>query len=348
MQCASLTLVALLGIQVICGGGVTHHITPDPLANLDCPMGESCLNLSTFAANASNYTDSKGTTLIFLAGNHTLDSDFSVSNVTLLKLLTNCSKMPTITCNHGTHMHFVDIADIEIQNLHFVGCQSVVQSVEQFVLEDSKFHGTNGYGSALKLDQIYAAAIISSSFTFNSHNIVVHQDLNISSSFSSRGGGALAISESSLQISQSQFIDNTAGLGGAIFLERNSIVTINDLHFADNSVESCDGFNCYGGAMYIDSGCAVTACNNTFLNNTSEYGGGAIAVFQATYRDIQNTFRYNRVYYHGGMLYKFISGLATYCSSSGVGGNGAVIFAQNGTQIVSVESFFTKIGRAHV
>ena len=341
MQCASLTL-ALLGIQVICGGGsVLHHITPSP--SLDCPKGESCLNLTTLAANTNNYTDSNGTVLVFLAGNHFLDLDFSIMNITFLRLLTNCSEVSTITCSHNVHVSFVDIAEIEIQKLNFTGCTSMVQSVQQFVLEDSSFHGASSHSSALKLKQIYAATIISSSFTFNSHDIAVGAyKHHIYSAFSSRGGGALAVSESSLEIHWSQFIGNTAGLGGAILLERNSNVTISDSLFADNSVESCYGFNCYGGAMYIDSRCTVTAHNNTFINNMSEFHGGAIAVFQATYIDIQNVFYYNQAYYRGGdTLYEFIGGIASYCNSNGIGGNGAAIFAQNNAQIMSGNSHFS-------
>ena len=337
MQCASLTL-ALLGIQVICGGSVLHYITPISLSH-ECPIGESCLNLATLAANTNNYTDSNGTVLMLLAGNHILGSDISVSNVTFLRLLTNCSEISTITCSHSAHVSFVYIAKVEIQNLNFTGCRIMVQSVQQFVLEDSSFHGTSGYGSALKLNQIYAATIIGSSFTLNSHDTAVGAyKHNIYSAVSSRGGGALAVSESSLKISWSQFIGNTAGLGGAILLERSSNVTISNSLFADNSVESC-----YGGAMYIDSRCTVIAHNNTFINNTSEFRGGAIAVFQATYVDIQNVFYYNQVYNHGGdTLHELISGMVSHCSSNGVGGSGAAIFAQDNTQIMSVNSRFSE------
>ena len=344
MWYASLTL-ALLGFQVICGGSVLHHITPS--SNLDCPIDEYCLNFSTFAANANNHTDSKDTALVleFLVGNHILDSDFSISNITFLRLSTNSSNISTITCSRkALNMRFADIAEIEIQNLNFVDCGIMLQSVRQFVLEDSSFHATNGYGSsALQLNQIYVATITSSSFTFNSHDIKV--GTIIDSGFqSSRGGGALAISESNLEIFQSQFIGNTAGLGGAILVERNSNVAINDSLFDNNSAGSCDGFNCYGGALHIDSGSTVTACNNTFFNNTSEFGGGAIAVFQSTYVDIQNVFHHNRAYYYrrGGIVYEFISGIVSHCSSNGIGGNGAAIFAQNNSQITLVNSLFSE------
>ena len=344
MWYASLIL-ALLSIQVICGGSVLHHITPS--SNLDCPIDEYCLNFSTFAANANNHTDSKDTALVleFLVGNHILDSDFSISNITFLRLSTNSSNISTITCSRkALNMRFADIAEIEIQNLNFVDCGIMLQSVRQFVLEDSSFHATkfNGYGSsALQLNQIYAATIFSSSFTFNSHDIKV--GTIIDSGFqSSRGGGALAVIESNLEISQSQFIGNTAGLGGAILVERNSNVAINDSLFDNNSAGSCNGFNCYGGALHIDRGSTVTAYNNTFLNNTSEFHGGAIAVFQSTYVDIHNVFYYNRAYYRrGGVVYEFISGMASHCSSNGIGGNGAAIFAQNNSQIMLVNSRFS-------
>ena len=358
MWYASLIL-ALLGFQVICGGSVLHHITPS--SSLDCPIDEYCLSLSTFVANANNHTDSKDTTLVleFLAGNHILDSDFSILNITFLRLSTNSSNISTITCSRNALMRFADIAEMEIQNLNFVDCGMMVQSVRQFVLVDSSFHATNGYGSsALQLNQIYAATIISSSFTFNSHDIKVGAySINIDSGFqSSRGGGALAVIESNLEISQSQFIGNTAGLGGAILLERNSNVAINDSLFANNSAGSCDGFNCYGGALYIDSssgiggnGAAIfaqhnsqiTLINSLFSENYAEKDGGVIsAFFNCTITAHNSSFKNNYAFIEAGVIYAFISCYISLNRCFFIGNEaayGGVMYAEAGGQ-VTVES----------
>ena len=355
MWYASLTL-ALLGIQVIChGGSVLHHITPS--SSLDCPINEYCLNLSTFVANANNHTEDTTLILEFLAGNHILDSDFSISNITFLRLSTNSSNISTITCSRNAIMRFADIAEMEIQNLNFVNCGIMVQSVKQFVLEDSSFHATNGYGSAaLQLNQIYAATITSSSFTFNSPDIKVHvgaYSINFDSGFqSSRGGGALAVSESNLEISQSQFIGNTAGLGGAILLERNSNVAINDSLFANNSAGSCDGFNCYGGALYIDSssgiggnGAAIfaqhnsqiTLVNSLFSENYAEKDGGVIsAFFNCTITAHNSSFKNNYAFIEAGVIHAITSCYISLNRCFFIGNEaayGGVMYAESGGQV---------------
>ena len=334
MHCSSLTL-ALLCIQVICGDTVLHHITPSP--SIECPIGESCLTLSTFAASINNYTDSN-TTLLFLAGDHIFDSNVSVSNITLLRLSNNYSQteIPTIVCIDSGQVKFAHIAQVQIHNLNFIGCSSVALSVHQFVLENSSFHGANG--SALILNQIFVANIVDSSFTSNNAGTYVDSTF-------SRVGGALVISETNIKISRSWFVSNVAQLGGAIFIERYSNVTINDSLFADNSAMHCYGYsiNCYGGAFLIDSSCIVTAHNNTFVNNTSEFSGGAIALFQATYIDLQNAFHYNGAYDHGGVIYAFSSSITvskSYYSSNRVGSYGAAIYAQNSSQLMAINSVF--------
>ena len=63
-----LLVTDLILIQTVDSSNV-HYITPSPATQ--CP-GESCLTLSTLAANSGDYFDSN-TTLVFLEGSHTLD-----------------------------------------------------------------------------------------------------------------------------------------------------------------------------------------------------------------------------------------------------------------------------------
>ena len=75
-----------------------HYITPSPTTQ--CP-GEFCLTLSTLAANSSEYIDSN-TTLVFLEGSHTLNSELVVSNINgSLMLSTNGSGTVTVICISG-------------------------------------------------------------------------------------------------------------------------------------------------------------------------------------------------------------------------------------------------------
>lgn len=84
---------------------------------------------------------------------------------------------------------------------------------------------------------------------------------------------------SMVNISSSHFESNSAQLGGAIFSEVGSNVTITNCTFVNNSASGCNDDRCHGGALLVDSGCIVTAHKSTFVNNRAGSSGGAIALY---------------------------------------------------------------------
>ena len=236
-QILLLALVLLLIYHTVSGSKM-HHIMPI----VQCSMGESCLTLSMLAANTSNYLDSN-TTLIFLEGNHTLDSELFISNTELLRLSTKHSATTSVTCSGNASLNFSNIRQLQISGLKFIGCSSSVDFVDYFTLEDSSFHGRNGDGSALKLAQTNTN-VVRSSFTSNTvgtyqsyvrilENLRFYdpyRQLSIQS-YSARVGGALLVASSNLVISSSHFDSNTAELGGAIFSELGSNITTTNCIF---------------------------------------------------------------------------------------------------------------------
>ena len=107
-------------------------------------------------------------------------------------------------------------------------------------------------------------------------------------STSARVGGALTVTSSTVNISSSRFESNTVTVGGAIFSQLGSSMTISNSTFINNSAMGGRAYRdnrCHGGALFIDRGCTVTAHNSTFIDNTAGYGGGAISLFQGTFID---------------------------------------------------------------
>ena len=143
---------------------IVHYITPS--STTQCPAGESCLTLSTLAANSSDYFDSN-TTLVFLEGSHTLDSELVVSNIngSLVIVSTNGPGTAAITCSDEASLEFSDITQLQISGLEFIGCNSKVEVVDQFILEDSRFYGESD-DSALHLNHANTN-IVRSSFVSN-------------------------------------------------------------------------------------------------------------------------------------------------------------------------------------
>ena len=128
-----------------------HHITPS--LSFPCPAGEHCPTLSTLATNVSYYIESN-TTLIFLAGNHTLDMDFTVTEVNELQMLSlNDSANASIVCSHSIHLTITKINILRIRGLKLIGCLSRIEFVDQFTLEDSSISVESDEDSALYISQ---------------------------------------------------------------------------------------------------------------------------------------------------------------------------------------------------
>ena len=295
-----------------------HHVTSSSTSQCS---EESCLTLSMLAANSSNYLDSNTmVTMAFLEGNHTLDSELVVSNIDgSLMLSTYGSGTTAIICSGGASLVFRNITLLQINGLKFIRCSSKVEHVDQFTLENSRFHGGDK-DSALHLMHTNTS-IVQSFFmsntagTYQGHvEVFAHIRDNYYTfpyplpniqSNSARVGGALIVTSSIVNVKRSHFESNTAKMGGAIYLELGSIINISNCTFINNSATGCSDDHCHGGALFIDSGCTVTAHNSTFMNNTAGYGGGAIALFQGAFLDTHNVLSSNIAGSLGGAIFAY-------------------------------------------
>ncbi|MFH1282628.1 MAG: hypothetical protein ABII27_03080 [bacterium] len=88
-----------------------------------------------------------------------------------------------------------------------------------------------------------------------------------------KGGGALAVVDSELKVSNSMFEVNTASYGGAIFAE-NADITIENNSFQKNKAQTD------GGALFARLS-FLSILNNDFLENESKHDGGAIYLYQS-------------------------------------------------------------------
>ena len=289
------SLLVLLLLSMVRGNNV-YHIISTP--SIQCPAGE-CLSLSMVADNTSYYLDAN-VTLIFHHGNRNLESDLYFSNMDHLIVTELISA--TILCSNNASLMFSNIHQIRITGLEFIGCRGTVEFVEHFTLENAGFHDVNS-GSALQIIQTYAD-IIGTVFTYNTMG-TYKSEISFYDPSGARVGGALIVTESNLIITNSTFDSNSAEIGGAIFLELDSNVTINGSLFINNDAAGCINDYCSGGALLIDSGCSVRAHNLTFMNNTSETSGGAVFLFKGVYFDMSRAFEYNKAYDSGGAIFAY-------------------------------------------
>ena len=298
-----ITAISLLLTNVGCASNEAYY-TMIPSPSDLCPR-EPCLTLSQFAANSSNYL-STNTTLFFLQGNHSLESNLLVENVNMMSVLSNSANTAAVICKHSlvvynesatisnsTSFKFSNVRILHISGLTFIGCAvNKVEYVNEFKIKHSSFIGQQYFtGTALDLVES-SASIIGSVLSFNSgdsggnkflfvHYISMNGDNNID--FVTRAGGAILSNHSNVSIIESMFEGNSAQVGGAIFSHSNSNITIINSTFVGNHAASVVAQTRYyaGGVLHADSGTAVTVHNSTFKHNTQRYGGVIATAYTA-------------------------------------------------------------------
>ena len=252
---------------------------------VECDCGN--LTLSQFVNNLSSYLRvTSDTTLIFLPGNHSLESEFLIENFHSFSIYAwhGSSSKATITCHHSARFEFRNVSTVTVSGLEFIGCyENRVISVDQFQLENSGFIG-NGIipgtvlsikESTAKLDKVLflsqnsrlRAAIVCvinsnlsvSHSTFKSNTgtgdvLKVGNTNNMSLSCNELVSNQNGYYYGSTSIEHSRFINNT----GWILRASHTEVSISYNEFLGN--DGWDLLNFDGVLTSID--------HNKFINNT--------------------------------------------------------------------------------
>ncbi len=119
-------------------------------------------------------------------------------------------------------------------------------------------------------DAIYGGGLINegdltlNAFTCNYNTVSIPPD-----AMGDAMGGCI-FNTGDLTITGGQFLENTAGFGGAIYNLNNSTATIENIGFYGNEAES------HGGAIWIDLDAEVDISWSTFDGNLAGYDGGAV------------------------------------------------------------------------
>ena len=115
--------------------GAYYHISPS--TNNSCASKvNSCLTLTQFTANLDTYL-AWNTTLFFLPGYHSLESDFSVTD-NQISLNLN-SKLAKIHCDLFGGFDFENISMVHVHGIEFLECSFFLSSVDHVVIKDTVF-----------------------------------------------------------------------------------------------------------------------------------------------------------------------------------------------------------------
>ncbi len=242
-----------------------------------CPtLAKPCLTLSEYAHRVTVDHVSPNTTLEFLPGQHHLDSDITVFNVTSFTMLGSTShgeSMTTITCTGPAAISFMECQEVRLLAVKFVHCGTVdqpaltVNSIQYFVmincsLTDSRSTGILACRSSLAL---YSISLYNSTGT----GLIVMNgvaEFTGTTWFSGNGNPVLTKRDSFC------FADSPLKCAGGFAAVNTSTYFLGMTVFEKNAAE-------YGGAIFV-SGCTAVVFQGfqLFENNQGYTGGGVFAI----------------------------------------------------------------------
>ena len=297
-----LTTPFLQRLTVTVSGSLHYIVLTPSLADPAC-YGH-CLTLSQFAGNIDRYIDSNKTLLI-LRGIHILNESISVFNVTEFSMTAadTSSGSVSIKCNKGANINITHVARVHISGLIFTSCGgNQVKSIDQLTIENTSFIGNNANQTALAIVESNVSIIET---TFLSHAIGSYRKvadlfaslenfvaLSSLETITASVGGAMIITHSNLAICNCHFEGNQANIGGAIFSESESNISISESVFIANSVTSLKKKLGHGGALFSDGSGIISVHNSTFKDNTADQYGGALVVFSTQSLSVSTSYDY--------------------------------------------------------
>ena len=283
--------------------------------------------------------------MVFLPGDHVLDTNITVANVSRLTMHGESSSgnRATVVCSGSVGLSFTSLVDFKIDFLTFASCSRKYNGTL------SDFHLTVVYGAIL-LQSSQCVELVNCSFSDNDGTalVVINADVTLSgNTFTqnrasrSPGGAIIAYNHTELNFSGiNNFINNSARSGGAIYTSHNTVLSFNG---TSNFINNSGGEGSAGGAIYILINATVRTCSgtNNFINNSAESGGAIFAVYYNTVLNFSgtNNFINNSAYWGGGAIYTYdtinFSGTNNFINNSAYRGSGGAILAVAHTAVLS-------------
>ena len=285
--------------------------------------------------------------MVFLPGDHTLDTNITVANVDRLTMHGESSsgKIATVVCSGPVGLSFTRMVEFKMRSLAFTSCSRLLrytiiildhtytpvygamylQSTQYAELVNCSFHDNNG--TALLVDNTDITLAGNTEFTHNRAcgNIVL-------------GGAIIAVSSNLTFTGNTTFLGNSAifgqcpfdgvvGGGGAIYTSDTVLSFSGTNHFMNNSAPDGGVFMAYENTVLTFSG------TNNFINNSADSGGviwtyeNTVLSFSGTNNFINNSANYGGViltYGHENIVLSF-SGTNNFINNSAVNGSGGAI-----------------------
>ena len=310
-----IVLVAVLLINTLSHSSAenVYCVTPTATSCSSCPHNTHCASLSEYAKKAKSYFTSE-TIMVFLPGDHVLDTNITVTNVSRLIMRGESSSgnIATVVCSGSVGLSFTSMVEFKIDSLAFTSC-----------------------GRKYAIIANNNLAIIQVALYLHS----THAEL-VNCSFHDNLGTALRLYNTSISLAgNTEFVQNyvlCGGnlLGGGGIIAHNSTLTFTgNTTFLDNSA-SCS----VGGASYMLYSTVSFQGINNFISNSAGGNGGVISTHNTILNSFIENFASGGAIFSLGSTVKF-NGTNNFINNSAAGSGGA-IFANNTALSFSGASHF--------
>ena len=352
MMAQSASFIALVTALLIstlsyCSAENVYCVTPTATSCSSCPHSSiHCATLSEYTQVAELYFTSN-TTMVFLAGDHVLDRNITVANVTRLTMRGESSSdnIATVVRNGSVGFNFTNMVDFNILSLVFTSHNRswsygsrpasnsalFLQSIPNAKLVNCSFH--DNIGTAL--------AVNNTSVTLVENKFMHNQCACRSFSEMRELGCGVTTFNSNLTFSgntsfhnstQTDFYDYV-NCAGAIWASASSLHFTGTNNFIGNSANGINGV----GAIYAEANTSLSfSGTTTFTHNLAEVGGAigtvenVIVTFNGT-----NNFTSNSASDSGGAIFATSNTSLSFSGANHFSHNSAEHF--NGGAIVALD-----------
>ena len=260
--------------------------------------------------------------MVFLPGDHVLDMNITVANISRLAMCGESSSgyVATVACNGAVGFSFSSVADFKTHSLTFTSC-------------GRKYDGS-GFTATLLLESIDNVELVNCCFQDSLGRSLTVYDTSITlaenNEFSHGRGGITALDSNLIFIGNTTFIGND---GSAVINVTNCCLSsTGSIHFINNlNTDDHDSYYVAGAIWASTSFLSFNGTSN-FINNS--YSGGAIYAFNNTLLSFTGTSNFiSNGAAAGGAINAFnniilsFSGTSNFISNSA--DNGGAIFAYN-------------------
>ena len=368
MAHSTLVLVTALLINILSyfSAENVYCVTPTATSCSSCHHNTHCATLSEYAQEAELYFTSN-TTIVFLPGDHVLDANITVANVTRLTMRGESSSgnRATVVCRGSVGLCFTSMVEFKMYSLDFTSCSRLLRYA--FTVPD--FPLIPIY-AALDLQSTQCTELVNCSFQSNNGTALVVNNTDITLTGSTEfkhnracgnnilGGAIIAFSSNLRFTGNTTFLDNSATFrhcpfGGSAF-GSGAIVTLNHtvLSFSGttNFINNSADHGGYGGAIYtLDNTILSLSGTNNFINNYGGIEGGAIYIeyntvlsFSGTNNFINNSASNGGAISANNTLLSF-NGTSHFINNSAPIG-GAIMTNINNTMTFNGTIYFTNNG----